>query len=107
MIRTILSFVVGLLSGLLGMTVGWFGLAMLVVALSAPDRDGGLAMGAFFDIGPIGGLVGFFLIPKVAHYHHLMVRLPLLILVGLHVVGALWHQIVVRDNLLARMWRPV
>jgi hypothetical protein len=30
-----------------------------VIGLSGPDRDGGVAMGAFFNIGPIGGLVGF------------------------------------------------
>jgi hypothetical protein len=35
------------------------GLAFLVISLAGPDRDGGIAMGAFFNIGPIGGLVGF------------------------------------------------
>src|SRR3984957_12538823 len=51
--------VLGFLSGLLGMLAGWFALAMLVISLAGPDRDGGIAMGAFFDIGPFGGLVGF------------------------------------------------
>jgi hypothetical protein len=41
------------------MLAGWTGLAALVIALAGPDRDGGLAMGAFFNIGPLGGLVGF------------------------------------------------
>ena len=54
-----MRFVLGLLSGLLGMLAGWFALASLVISLSGPDRDGGIAMGAFFLIGPIGGLVGF------------------------------------------------
>ncbi|MGY8676201.1 hypothetical protein Q2941_00050 [Bradyrhizobium sp. UFLA05-153] len=54
-----MSFILGLLSGLLGALAGWSGLAALVVALSGPDRDGGIAMGAFFNIGPFGGLVGF------------------------------------------------
>jgi hypothetical protein len=54
-----MHFVLGLLSGLIGMLAGWSGLAALVVALSGPDRDGGVAMGAFFNIGPIGGLAGF------------------------------------------------
>jgi len=49
----------GLLSGLIGALAGWLGLAFLVASLAGPDRDGGIAMGAFFDIGPIGGLVGF------------------------------------------------
>lgn len=50
--------VLGLLAGLLGLLAGWFGLAMLVIGLAGPDRDGGIAMGAFFQIGPFGGLVG-------------------------------------------------
>ena len=54
-----MRFVLGILSGLLGMLAGWFGLAMLVASLAGPDRDGGIAMGAFFEIGPIGGVVGF------------------------------------------------
>jgi hypothetical protein len=54
-----MRFVLGLLSGLLGMLTGWFALAILVISLAGPDRDGGIAMGAFFEIGPVGGLVGF------------------------------------------------
>jgi len=54
-----MRFVIGFLSGVLGMLAGWSGLAVLVITLAGPDRDGGLAMGAFFNIGPIGGLVGF------------------------------------------------
>ena len=51
----------GLLSGLLGMLAGWAGLAALIIAFADSDREGGTAMGAFFDIGPIGGLAGFIL----------------------------------------------
>jgi hypothetical protein len=51
--------VLGLISGVLGMLAGWFGLAYLVIELAGPDRDGGLAMGAFFNIGPLGALIGF------------------------------------------------
>jgi MFS family permease len=54
-----MRFILGILSGLLGALAGWFGLAFLVISLAGPDRDGGIAMGAFFNIGPIGGLVGF------------------------------------------------
>jgi hypothetical protein len=54
-----MRFILGFLSGVLGLLAGWFGLAALVIGLAGPDRDGGLAMGAFFNIGPIGGLVGF------------------------------------------------
>src|SRR5690348_3842016 len=53
-----MRFILGFLSALLGALAGWSGLAALVVMLAGPDRDGGLAMGAFFDIGPIGGVVG-------------------------------------------------
>ena len=54
-----MRFIIGFLSGVLGMLAGWAGLAALVVNLAGPDRDGGIAMGAVFQIGPIGGIVGF------------------------------------------------
>jgi hypothetical protein len=50
--------ILGFLSGVLGLLAGWCGLAALVIGLAGPDRDGGVAMGAFFNIGPIGGVVG-------------------------------------------------
>jgi hypothetical protein len=53
-----MRFILGLLSALLGMLAGWAGLAALVITLAGPDRDGGIAMGAFFNIGPIGGIAG-------------------------------------------------
>jgi hypothetical protein len=54
-----MRIVLGFLSGVIGLLAGWFGLAFLVIALAGPDRDGGIAMGAFFNIGPVGALVGF------------------------------------------------
>ncbi len=54
-----MRIILGFLSGVVGMLAGWFGLAFLVMALAGPDRDGGVAMGAFFNIGPLGALVGF------------------------------------------------
>jgi hypothetical protein len=54
-----MRIVLGFLSGVVGMLAGWFGLASLVIALAGPDRDGGVAMGAFFNIGPLGAFVGF------------------------------------------------
>lgn len=53
-----MRFILGFLSALLGALAGWSALAALVVMLAGPDRDGGIAMGAFFDIGPIGGVAG-------------------------------------------------
>lgn len=54
-----MRFLVGSVSAILGMLAGWFGLALAIIAVSGPDRDGGMAMGAFFGIGPIGAVVGF------------------------------------------------
>jgi hypothetical protein len=54
-----MRIVLGFLSGVLGMLAGWFGLAFLVVTLAGPDPDGGTAMGAFFNIGPFGAVIGF------------------------------------------------
>ena len=54
-----MRIVLGFLSGVLGMLAGWFGLAFAVIELAGPDRDGGLAMGAFFNIGPLGAFIGF------------------------------------------------
>jgi hypothetical protein len=54
-----MRFILGFLSGVLGMLAGWSALAFLVISLAGPDRDGGIAMGAFFNIGPVGGIVGF------------------------------------------------
>ncbi|HEY1472594.1 MAG TPA: hypothetical protein VGF53_00760 [Pseudolabrys sp.] len=54
-----MRFIIGFLSGVLGLLAGWSGLAFLVVTLAGPDRDGGIAMGAVFNIGPIGGFFGF------------------------------------------------
>ncbi len=54
-----MRFIVGFLSGVLGLLAGWAGLAVLVIALAGADREGGTAMGAFFNIGPIGGIAGF------------------------------------------------
>lgn len=53
-----MRIILGLLSGLLGALAGWSALAALVIMLAGPDRDGGTAMGAFFNIGPIGGVAG-------------------------------------------------
>src|SRR5579872_5698812 len=54
-----MRIVVGFLSGVVGMIAGWFGLAFLFIAAAGPDRDGGVAMAAVFNVGPVGALVGF------------------------------------------------
>jgi hypothetical protein len=55
----LMRVILGFFSGLVGMLAGWAGLAFLMVAFAGPDRDGGVAMGAFFTIGPFGAVVGF------------------------------------------------
>jgi cytochrome b561 len=52
-------------------------------------------------------VVGFFLAPQAAALHHFMVRLPLMVLVGLHVIGSLWHLDVLRDNVFQCMLYPI
>ena len=54
-----MRIIIGLFAGILGMLFGWAGLAFLVISLAGHDQDGGIAMGAFFQIGPIGGVIGF------------------------------------------------
>ena len=53
-----MRFLVGSVSAVLGLLAGWFALALAVIAVSGPDRDGGIAMGAFFGVGPIGAVAG-------------------------------------------------
>jgi hypothetical protein len=54
-----MRYVLNILAGLLGMIAGWVGLAALVISIYGEGNDGGIGMGAFFEIGPIGGVVGF------------------------------------------------
>lgn len=56
---------------------------------------------------PIVGAIAYFLrLPAFASLHHLMVRPILIVLVGLHIAGALWHWLVARDGVMTRMLRP-
>jgi hypothetical protein len=50
-----------ILSGLVGLIAGWLGLAIAVMAFAGYGSDGGIAMSAFFQLGPIGGLIGLVL----------------------------------------------
>lgn len=53
------TIALGFLCGLLGLVVGWVGIATLVIAIAGMGNDGGKGMSAIFLIGPVGGLVGF------------------------------------------------
>jgi cytochrome b561 len=65
-------------------------------------------VGLYLDLigAALVGLVAYVWLPSLAGLHHLLVRQVLLILVALHVVGALYHLVVRRDEVMARMFRP-
>lgn len=56
---------------------------------------------------PISGLVAWFGGAEAAAEAHELMKPLLLILVGLHVLGALYHQFVLKNGLIDRMKRPV
>lgn len=62
---------------------------------------------ALLIVAPLVGLIAFFFVPKLGDLHVLLVRMPLMLLVGLHVAGALWHHFLKRDSVLKRMVQPV
>ncbi len=55
---------------------------------------------------PLAGLLAWFGLSRVGAELHEASKLALLALVALHVAGALYHQFVLRDGLMARMKRP-
>ncbi len=55
---------------------------------------------------PATGLVAWYGGIEVAGEVHSWAKPVLIVLIVLHVVGALWHQFVIKDNLVARMVRP-
>ncbi|MBV8107368.1 MAG: cytochrome b/b6 domain-containing protein [Hyphomicrobiales bacterium] len=65
-------------------------------------------VGLYIDLigAALVGLAANFWLPQLAGLHRLMVRPILTALFGLHVAGALWHWIVLRDDVMARMLRP-
>ena len=54
---------------------------------------------------PVSGAVAWFGGVEAAAAGHNVLKIALLVLVALHVVGALYHQFVLRDGTLARMRR--
>ena len=54
---------------------------------------------------PVSGAVAWFGGVEAAAQGHNVLKITLLVLVALHVVGALYHQFVLRDGTLARMRR--
>ena len=54
---------------------------------------------------PLSGSVAWFGGVEVAAQGHNVLKIVLLALVALHVIGALYHQFILRDGTLARMRR--
>jgi cytochrome b561 len=65
-------------------------------------------VGLYIDLigAALVGLAAYFWLPELAGLHRLMVRPFLSIQFVLHVIGALWHWLVVRDDVMTRMLRP-
>ena len=57
------------------------------------------------DWGAITGLLAFLGMSTLAAVHQFLTRPVLVLLVSLHVVGALRHHCFLRDDVLMRMWR--
>jgi cytochrome b561 len=64
--------------------------------------------GLYVDLigAPIVGAIAYFWLPAFAGLHRLMTRQILIALFGLHLVGALWHWLIVRDGVMTRIFRP-
>ncbi|OAN81282.1 hypothetical protein A8B78_09775 [Jannaschia sp. EhC01] len=80
-------------------------------AIEAPKVQGILAklthlgLYALMILMPVSGAVAWFGGVEAAAQGHNVMKIILLALVALHVVGALYHQVVLRDGTLARMRR--
>ena len=69
---------------------------------------GAVHIGLYVDLigAAVVGLLAYFLFPPLAGLHRLMTRPVLFILVGLHVIGALYQFFVLRSDVVRRMVRP-
>jgi len=65
-------------------------------------------VGLYVDLigGAVVGLAAYFWLPALGELHDIMSRQILIVLFGLHVVGALWHRFVMRDEVMTRIIRP-
>ena len=65
-------------------------------------------VGLYLDLigAAIVGLIAYFWLPALGELHELMMRQILIVLFALHVLGALWHRLVMRDDVMMRIVRP-
>ncbi len=69
---------------------------------------GAVHVGLYLDLilGALVGLAAYLWLPKLADLHPLMMRPIFLALFALHLIGALYHRFIVRDDVMTRMVRP-
>ena len=65
-----------------------------------------LGLYALMFLMPISGSFAWFGGVEVAALGHNVMKVILLVLVALHIAGALYHQFILRDGILTRMRRP-
>lgn len=68
---------------------------------------GHLALYALMILMPVSGAMAWFGGIEAAAEAHEVMKALLLVLVGVHVLAALWHQFWLKDGLLLRMKRPL
>jgi hypothetical protein len=101
-----LRIVLASLAGIAGAALGWGLLAAIVIAVghlaAIRDVDGGFSMTAFFMIGPIGGLFGFFAASilvlrrlRSTGAGTVLASMPFVVIIAAALVGAvvagMWH----------------
>jgi cytochrome b561 len=64
-----------------------------------------IALYVVLIVTAVTGVVAYYWVPALGEIHELG-KPVLLVLIGLHVAGALWHQFVRRDGLIMRMLVP-
>ena len=70
---------------------------------------GAVHVGLYVDLigAAIVGLLAYFLFPGLAGLHEFLSRPALMVLVGLHALGALFQHFILRSDVLWRMLRPI
>lgn len=110
-LQAVLHIAAGVLIGLLAL---WR--LSLRLGRGVPDEGAGplglaakLAHWSFYAIlivAPVVGLVAWFGGSETAGDLHEIAKPLLIVLIGAHVLAALWHQFILKDGLLRRMKRP-
>lgn len=76
-------------------------------ALRKAAHIGHLALYALTIAMPLSGMAAWFGGIEAAAEGHEAMKVALLVLIGIHVLAALWHQFWLKDGLMLRMKRPL